>query len=77
MAHTTFRGPNDPVWKGSQPNPTTKGPNSADSKVRHSSTGPEREMRKNLTKTEEAARAAHIRTDTKQHPALKGNTTAG
>ena len=56
-----------------------KGPNpfAPDSKVRHSSTGPERELRKNLTKTEEAARQAHRQTDTQDHPALKGNTTKG
>jgi hypothetical protein len=44
---------------------------------KHSSAGPEKEMRKNLTKTEEAARQAHRRTDTKDHPALRGNTTKG
>jgi hypothetical protein len=44
---------------------------------KHSSAGKEREMRKEMTHSEEAARAAHIRTDTKQHPALKGNTTRG
>jgi hypothetical protein len=76
MSHTTFRGPNEPAWKDNS-QPKGPGPTAADSKVKHSSTGPEREMRKNLTKTEEAARLAHRRTDTQDHPALKGNTTMG
>jgi hypothetical protein len=76
MAHTTFRHDGEAAWKDMS---TPKGPNpfAGDSKVRHSSTGPEREMRKNLTKTEEAARQAHRQTDTKDHPALRSNTTKG
>jgi hypothetical protein len=69
MAHTTFRGPNEPAWKDNS-QPKGPGPTAADSKVRHSSTGPEREMRKNLTKTEETARQAHRSTDVKDHPSF-------
>ena len=39
---------------------------------KYSSAGNEREMRKNLTHSEKAARAKHIATDTKQHPMFKG-----
>jgi hypothetical protein len=56
-----------------------KGPNpfAGDSKVKHSSAGPEREMRKEATSTPEQARQKHTAQDTKQHPALRGNTTKG
>jgi hypothetical protein len=56
-----------------------KGPNpfAGDSKVKHSSTGVEKEMRREATHSEEAARAKHTKQDSQQHPALKGNTTKG
>jgi hypothetical protein len=44
---------------------------------KHSSVGPEREMRRGIVKTEAGARAKHRAVDTKDHPALKGNTTRG
>ena len=67
MAHTTFRGETDPIWKQTGGN-NGPGPTAADSKVRHSSTGPEREMRREMTKTEEQARAKHAKQDAQQHP---------
>jgi hypothetical protein len=76
MSHTTFRGPNEPAWKDNS-QPKGPGPTAADSKVKHSSTGPEREMRREASKTPEQARAKHKAVDTKDHPALKGNTTKG
>jgi|HubBroStandDraft_6_1064221.scaffolds.fasta_scaffold1373131_2 hypothetical protein len=44
---------------------------------KHSSNAGEREMRKEATRTPEQARAKHQAVDTKDHPALKGNTTKG
>jgi hypothetical protein len=73
MAHSTFKGENTPAWKeqgkggkGPQGDPMSGEARSG----KHSSAGPEREMRKEMTKTEEAARQAHRRTDTKDHPSF-------
>jgi len=69
MAHTTFRKDGEAAWKDMS-TPKGPGPTAADSKVKHSSTGVEREMRKEATKTEEQARAKHTKQDTQQHPSF-------
>jgi hypothetical protein len=44
----------------------------AESNLKHSSTGKEMEMRREITRTEAEARAAHRATDIKDHPAFRG-----
>jgi hypothetical protein len=75
MAHTTFRNDGEAAWKDMS-TPKVPGPTAADSKVRHSSTGPEREMRREMTHSEEQARAKHTKQDAQQHPGF-ANPTKG
>jgi hypothetical protein len=68
MTKSTFRGTNTPPWKDQGKGAKDTNPSMGDSKFPYSSTGPEREMRREMTHSEGAARAKHIATDTKQHP---------
>ena len=69
MAHNSFKGDNTPAWKDMS-TPKGPGPTAPDSKVKHSSTGPEKEMRREATHSESAARQKHTKQDAQQHPSF-------
>jgi hypothetical protein len=70
MTHSTFRNDNEAPWKNLTNDNAADPMHGEHSSSKHSSAGKESQLRKEMTKTEEAARQAHRRTDVKDHPSF-------